>query len=159
MKLPIRLALAGAAAVLALAGCGPKAADQPQPPEIAYGQDLCEACGMLIDSPQFAAAAVTTAGGAHKFDDLAEMILYHQEHPEEQVRAWFVHDYESEAWIRAETAFFVEGEAIHSPMGHGLAAFETEAAAQRVADQVGSVVLSFDTARAEVLKMDHSAHN
>jgi copper chaperone NosL len=144
---------------LALAACGQAAADEPRPPEIAYGLDVCAGCGMLIDSPQFAAALLTTGGEALKFDDIGDMLLYHQEHPEQPVRAWFVHDYETEAWIRAETAFYVQSSHVHTPMAHGLVAFAQEADAQALADSVGASVLSFDFARAAMIEMDHAAHN
>jgi copper chaperone NosL len=144
---------------LALAACGQSGPAEPQPPEIAYGLDACAACGMLIDSPQFAAASLTTGGQALKFDDIGDMLVYHQEHPEQQVRAWFVHDYESEAWIRAETAYFVQSSHLHTPMAHGLVAFAQEADAQALADSVGATVLSFDFARAAMIQMDHAAHN
>jgi hypothetical protein len=43
-------------------------------------------------------------------------------------------------------------------MGHGLAAFETEAAAQTRAEQWSTQVLSFDEARAAMHSMQHAAH-
>jgi copper chaperone NosL len=141
-----------------LAGCGRAQSGQPQPPEILYGQDLCESCGMLIDQPQFAAATVTLDGAAHRFDAVAEMVAYHAEHPLEQVQAWFVHDYHNEAWIRAETGYFVHSEAIIGPMGHGIAAFANQAEADALAVEVGASVVSFDELRAELAASAHEAH-
>ena len=43
-------------AALALAGCSPRQAGEPQPPEIVYGRDVCDRCGMIMDEPRFAAA-------------------------------------------------------------------------------------------------------
>lgn len=51
------------------------------------------------------------------------------------VGVW-VHDYNSEEWIDAEAAFFVESNAIKSPMGHGLAAFADKSAAEQFAAEV-----------------------
>ncbi len=144
---PARAAGQLLAAALALAACGTRAAEI-KPPEIAYGQDMCEACGMLIDSPQFAAAAVTSDGQGHKFDDLGEMFAFYQQHPDEQVQAWFVHDYGSGDWTRAEQAFFIKSSDLHTPMGSGMAAFATREAAQAEADQLGAKVMTFDEARA-----------
>jgi copper chaperone NosL len=157
MKTHTRLTVLMAVLLAALAACAPKDGAL-QPPEIAYGQDLCEQCGMLIDQPQLAAASLTTDGTAHKFDEIGDMVQYHNEHPTEQVEAWFVHDYETEAWIRAETAFFIYSPQLATPMGHGLAAFETEADAQALAGQFKAEVLSFDGMRAVMHTMEHAGH-
>lgn len=139
--------------VAALAAACSSAAGEPKPPEIAYGHDMCDACGMLIDSPQFAAAVVLEDGKALKYDDIAEMIKYHQAHPELQVKAWFVHDYDTQAWIRAEEAVFVQSREIKSPMGGGVAAFSGDqdgrGRAEAFAQQVGGKLLTFE----ELLKM------
>lgn len=140
-----------------LAACATQTGE-PRAPEIAYGQDLCEHCGMLIDQPQLAAATITTTGAAHKFDEIGDMVQYHSEHPTEQVRAWFVHDYDTQAWTRAETAFFVYSPALQTPMGHGLAAFATEAGARALAEQHATDVLSFDEMRAVMHTMEHADH-
>jgi copper chaperone NosL len=149
--------LALAFACCLLAACAPQAAG-PRPPEIAYGQDVCEACGMLIDQPQMAAATLDTDGAVHKFDDIGDMLQFHAEHPTVQAAAWFVHDRDTEAWLRAESAFFVYSSGLQTPMGHGLAAFATETAAQTFADQQQTTILSFDEARAAMHSMQHAEH-
>ena len=155
-KTRIRL-LGGLLAALLLAACAPKA-DELQPPEIAYGHDLCEACGMLIDQPHMAAATLGTDGRPYKFDEIGDMIQFHAEHPTVQVQAWFVHDYKSEGWLRAEGGFFVYSPELQTPMGHGLAAFETETDALAFAEQWQTDVLSFDEARAAMHAMEHADH-
>lgn len=135
---------------LVFVACQPTASDEPQPPEILYGQDLCEMCGMLIDDPRFAAATLLTNGQARKFDDAGEMILYHMEHPDQSVLAWFVHDYQTEVWTRGETAFYVINSTIHSPMGYGVASFVDEAEAQKMAGELGAEVVDFDGLRAAI---------
>lgn len=139
----------------ALAACGGKS-DEIQPPEIVYGQDVCEECGMIIGDAKFAAATIDTKGRAHKFDDIGGMVLYHMDHPEFQVRAYFAHDYETQAWLRAETAFFVESDAIHGPMGKGIAAFTKRDTAEQLAARVNSKVLSFDELRVSQHMMAHA---
>lgn len=151
------LATLGLMLGLLLAACVPKTGAL-QPPAIAYGQDLCEACGMLIDQPRLAAATLDTAGQPHKFDEIGDMVQYHAEHPTVQVQTWFVHDYHTETWIRAETAFFVYSPDLLTPMGHGLAAFETEAVALAFAEQRQARVMSFDEARAAMHAMVHADH-
>jgi len=153
-----RLVAAVMLAGLLAAACAPANSDEAQPPEIRYGYDMCDACGMLIDEPRHAAATVTLDGATHKFDDIGDMVRFHAEHPTEQVRAWFVHDYPTEAWLRAETAWFVFDQAVATPMGHGVAAFAAEDDAQALALEMGVDVLSFDEARAALAAMDHSNH-
>jgi copper chaperone NosL len=146
------------ALLLLVAACGGAPADDPEPPEIQYGFDICEACGMLIDDPRHAAASVTLDGTPYKFDDIGDMVRYHSEHPTAQVRAWFVHDFETEAWLRAEAAWYVFSQDVDTPMGHGVAAFADEAEAAALAQAIGVEVLSFDEARAALAAMDHASH-
>ena len=135
--------------VLLLTACAYQSGE-PKPPEIAYGQEVCDSCGMLISEARFAAATLLENGETRKFDDLSEMFSYHMDHPDLTVRAWFVHDYESEGWIRGETAFYVLDEEIKSPMGHGMAAFENREKAEKMAAELGVKVYTFDEARVEI---------
>ena len=50
---------------------------EAQPPEIHYGEDVCDACGMLISEAKFAAASVDQDGTAHKFDDIGDLLDYY----------------------------------------------------------------------------------
>lgn len=135
---------------LLLAACAPPATG-PQPPEIAYGHDLCEECGMIISEAKFAAATVLKDGQARKFESIADMMTYHMmEHPDQVVVAWFVHDYNSEKWIDAPTAVYVLSEAINAPMPPGLAAFEEQAEAEAFAATVNGTVLTYDEMRVQV---------
>lgn len=139
----------GLLAVIVLAACTGSSGEL-RPPEIQYGQDMCDACGMLISEPRFAAASLLSNGETRKFDDIGEMLVYHMDHPEEQVQAWFVHDYGSESWIRGESAYFVKSDAIKSPMGSGIAAFEEKSDAEAFAAQVQGMIYSLDEIRGQV---------
>ncbi len=100
---------------------------------------------MIISDARYAAATLIEDGHTHKFDDLAEMFIFQAKHPEDVVRAWFVHDYESETWIRGETAFYVMSSEIRSPMGYGVVALETrEAAEAYAADLREAEIYTFD---------------
>jgi copper chaperone NosL len=142
--------------VLLLAGCAAGAAsEEPQPPEIAYGLDACDVCGMIISDARFAAATLLTNGETRQFDDIGNMVIYQMDHPELAVEAWFVHDYQTEEWLRGEAAYFVMAPQIYSPMGHGVAAFADEDEAQALAQEYGSEVLSLDGVRAAVHVLVH----
>lgn len=129
-----------------LAGCTP-APSGPTPPEIVYGQDVCEACGMIISEARFAAATTFADGRALKFDDIGDMLAYHASRPEVEVQAWFVHDQPTESWLAAEAATFVHASAIASPMGHGIAAFADPAEAEAYAAEIGGEALTFEEIR------------
>jgi copper chaperone NosL len=136
---------------LAACSSGPQ---PPQAPEIVYGQDVCDSCGMIIDDARFAAATILKDGGSRKFDDVADMAAYHMDHPNEQVLAWFVHDPVGEYWIRGEPAYFVTGDFM-SPMGGSVAAFEDPSAARAFATEMGGQVLNFDEFRMYVHEHVH----
>jgi copper chaperone NosL len=149
MKKPSAGCLLLAAFCLLLTACSPKITG-PQPPDIAYGQDVCDACGMIVSDAKFAAATLLTNDEYRKFDDIGEMVTYHMDHPEQQVKAWFVHDHTSEAWIRGETAFFVLSEQLQTPMGSGVAAFEKKDDAEAFAAETSGKVLTLDELRVEI---------
>lgn len=141
-----------------LSGCS-RDTDEPRPPEIVYGQDLCDQCGMTIDEPRFAAATLLTNDEYLKFDDAGEMLVYHMDHPEDQVKAWFVHDYGSEKWVRGESAFFVESPELKTPMGTGIVAFITRSDAEQFAAEWKGKVYTLDEIRIRVHEKIHGSVN
>jgi copper chaperone NosL len=142
--------------VVLLVGCSAGGDSGPQPPEIAYGFDTCATCGMLISEARFAAATLLANGETRKFDDIGNMMIYHMDHPNETVAAWFVHDYGTEEWLRGEGAYFVMAGGIHSPMGSGIAAFADEGEAEALAEEYGTTVMDMDDLRAAVHVTMHS---
>jgi copper chaperone NosL len=100
-------------------------------PEIAYGEVICEQCGMIISEELHAAAYRLTDGGLRIFDDLGDMVLYHRLNGEDVYIFW-VHDYQTGDWLKASDAFFVATDDLSTPMGHGIAAFTYEAGAQHL---------------------------
>ncbi len=130
-----------------LVACAPQS-NAPTPPNIAYGRDMCDACGMIISEARFAAATLMTDGKTLKFDDAGEMFTYHAKHPELQVRAWFVHDYNSQNWINGQSAFYAMTKDIKSPMGTGVATFADKNAAETFAARFNAKAMTFDEMRA-----------
>ena len=47
--------------------------DPSEPPEVHYGEDVCDACNMIISEPRFAAAYYTEDGAVRRFDDIGDM--------------------------------------------------------------------------------------
>jgi copper chaperone NosL len=149
--------------LLAVTACGGEAKAEIAPPEIYYGQDLCEFCGMIISDPRYAAGYLTADGEEHIFDDIGNMFHSHLQ-KQAEVRAFFVHDYEAQQWIRAETAHYVLSPELVTPMLHGLAALDTPEKAEALAAAVEGKVLTFDEllafykAKVAAAPEDHSQH-
>ena len=105
--------------LLALAACG-GGADTTQPPEILYGQDVCDECDMIISEEKYAAAYWTAEGEARRFDDVGEMLVFMADNREPTASVW-VHDINSAEWLLAEEAWFVMNSGLRTPMGTGIA--------------------------------------
>ncbi len=130
--------------LLILAACSGSNSDQPVPPTIHYGEDICEFCGMIISEERYAAAYVTVAGHGHAFDDIVDMVQAHLE-KQEDVSAFFVHDYNDKNWIRAEIAYYVLSQELPTPMLSGLAAFTSAERAQEFITELGEgQILTFN---------------
>lgn len=126
---------------LFLVACGGNSPDEP--PEIVYGQDVCDECGMIISEARFAASYVTTTGDVRRFESIEDMLMYHLEH-QEAVHIFWVHDYQTEKWVRGDGAVFVLSETIVTPMGGGVVAVADKAGADGLIAEGGGTAVSFD---------------
>lgn len=130
-----------AATGLGICGCTNANNNDPRPPVIHYGEDICEFCGMIVSEERFAAGYLLPDGEERIFDDIGDMVqAYRQE--EAEVTALFVHDYTEHTWIRAETAFYVQSDHLTTPMLSGLAAFASREAANEAG--LSGPVMTFD---------------
>lgn len=133
----------------------------PNPPAIRYGEDLCTHCNMIISDPRYAAGyAHEISSGRYEslaFDDIGDLLADLGEHSERHIVAWYVHDYASEAWLDATTAYYVVSDQIISPMGHGIAAHATQAAAEQMAQAKGGQVYTWQALVAQAQRLDHAA--
>jgi copper chaperone NosL len=149
--------------LLIVTACGSNANAEPMPPEIHYGEDMCEFCGMIISDPRYAAGYLTRDGEEHIFDDIGNMFRSHLQ-KQDEATAFFVHDYGEKSWIRAETAHYVMSSKLLTPMLNGLAAAATAEKAAALAAEVGGKVLTFDEvmahykAKVAAAPEDHSQH-
>lgn len=127
-------------------GC-PAGAPPPEvPPDIRYGVDPCDRCGMIVSEERFSAGYVTSASAPRRFDDLGCMASYLVEAPE-PVSAFWVRDHESRAWLRGPQATYVRTTSIVTPMGTGIVACGDAARARALADRDGVAVLDFEALR------------
>jgi len=143
-------ATAGLLMASAVGACG-RPTDPLAPPAIAYGEDVCAECGMIVSEARFAAAIVVEAEPgvteARVFDDIGEMLRHQARQPGLVVRRWYVHDYVSLDWLDATTATFVRAGGIETPMAFGVVAFRDPARARALADEAHGEVLTFDGLR------------
>jgi copper chaperone NosL len=132
-----------------LVACGSET-DFDRPPDIVYGEDVCERCSMIINEARYAAAYVTEDGQAHLFDDIGGMVA-HDAAVAGDVAVFWVHDFETEEWLRAEEAHYVKSD-LMTPMGFGVIAFDGRDRAESWAAEQGGMVMTFD----ELLNTDQA---
>jgi copper chaperone NosL len=136
--------------------CGSSAPAEIGPPEIVLGEDRCVECGMIISDLRFAAAAVTPEGASLLFDDIGDMLRYRTRAELPEGTVYFVHDYDSREWLEADSAFYVQSNRIHSPMGSGVAAFALQARAEAMAaEQEGTIMDYASLLQAPLSHYDH----
>jgi copper chaperone NosL len=133
--------------IMALAACAPGEA-MVMPPEIRYGEDVCVECNMIISDPRFAAAYVhEVSPGRYEsipFDDIGDLLIHADKHPEHTVVRWYVHDYASEEWLDATGAHFVFSNQLQTPMAQGTAAHAALESAHAMAAELDGEVLDWD---------------
>lgn len=135
-------------ALLLLASCKQEV-DLDAPPEIIYGQDVCQACGMIINEARHAASYVTTDGDVYRFDDIGGMLLYDMK-TNDDVHIYWAHDFNTEEWINAEEATFVLDNNLTTPMGWGVAAFGAMADAEAYTAEHGGVIATYAALQEEI---------
>lgn len=134
----IKLALLGCAILLAACGRAEIAPVNINP------EDMCSMCRMAISEKQFAAEFITQDGDVFKFDDIGCMRDYLKARADRsKIAAFFVADFNSKTWLRAESARFVKSDEFATPMGGHLAAFQTEERARDAATKFKGQHLSF----------------
>lgn len=136
-----RLALAVfCLALVASTGCR-KAAIEPL--DIA-GEDICGYCRMAISEKQYAAEFVDGDGQAFKFDDIGCMAEYLKGRKiKNDIAAYFVVDFDSRSWLKAQDALLLRSRDLKTPMGFGIVAFKDRAKAEQAARTYQGELLSF----------------
>ena len=147
-------------AAILLAGCATPV-DPNLPPDIVYGEDVCDRCGMIISDERFAAGVVVERAPQEYehliFDDIGDMLAHIQEEGETvTIVSYFVHDYQSLEWLNAEDAVYVVSSNVQTPMGFGIAAFATQAAAEVEAAAWQGEIFDFERLRQQPVSMGHA---
>jgi copper chaperone NosL len=130
-----------------LAACA-QGADEIKPPEIRYGEDVCVECIMIISDPRFAAAyTYEVSPGRYEnqlFDDIGDMLIWADKHPEHNVVAWWVHDYNTKEWVEGTQAIYMFSHSLATPMAQGTAAFAMLGPAQEMAAELNGEVFDWN---------------
>lgn len=107
--------------LLTLISCG---SNEPKP--IKINSDSCDFCKMTISNGKFGAELITQKGRYYKFDDLGCMVQFAKSNTTVPYQSFFVSDYlKDNTLIPAETAYYIKGDKISSPMRGNLAAFSS----------------------------------
>jgi len=133
--------------LICLSACS-KSGD-PVPVPIYPEEDVCETCRMLIADQRFAAECVMKKGRVKKFDDTICMVRYFDMSKtlgttdRDDVRAYFVKDYDTKEWLDASKAQFVKAN-VTTVMGYGMLAFRERECALHFVQQYQGKLLSFE---------------
>ncbi|RKS01247.1 MULTISPECIES: nitrous oxide reductase accessory protein NosL [unclassified Flavobacterium] len=107
--------------LLTLISCS---SNEPKP--IKINTDTCDFCKMTISNGKFGAELITKKGRYYKFDDLTCMVQFAKSNTVVPYQSFFVNDYlKDNTLIPAETAHFIIGGKINSPMRGNIAAFRS----------------------------------
>ncbi len=135
-----RLSLALLFSAFCLTGCG-----KPnfEPVEIA-AEDMCAFCKMAISEKRYAAELLNHDGDVFKFDDIGCLANYVAEKQVgDSVAAYYIVDFDSNQWLKAEEASIVASPNFSTPMGGGMAAFKDSSRAETAAAANQGGLLSF----------------
>ena len=117
--------------------------DKPVP--IKLNADNCDFCGMSIADGKFAAEVITEKGRDYKFDDILCMINYTKENAHTKIGSYYVNDFaQDNVLIPANSAFFLSGGAIQSPMHGGIIAFSNEVDAKEMATKLNAEPITWE---------------
>ena len=102
----------------------------PGPADIEPG-DICASCKMAISEKRYAAELIDRDGELLRFDDIGCMLRWVEGQPHEAT-AYFVADFDSRKWVRAEEAYYVRSPELKTPMS-GIVAFQDASSAEAAA--------------------------
>lgn len=143
---PKRLCAVLLLSALWLASCG---APKFEPVEIAV-EDMCAFCKMAISEKQYAAEFLNRDGDVFKFDDIGCMANYVVEKKAgDSIAAYYVVDFDTKQWLKAEEASLVASPNFHTPMGGGMVAFKDRSRAEAAAAASQGRLISFAEALSE----------
>jgi copper chaperone NosL len=123
---------------------------RPQPSDIAYGTDACSFCSMTVVQKQYGAELVTDKGKVFKYDAIECLVRELKKRDPATIGLLLVNTYDSPGALQDATArTYLISEALPSPMGANLTAFDSEATAQRVQQGKGGTLYDWHALQAQ----------
>lgn len=110
------------------------------PDPIRYGQDNCHHCKMTLTDKRFGAEVVTQKGKVYKFDDLnclANFLKSGEVLPENIAQTLSIDFKKAGLFVPVQQAFFLQNEAIKSPMRADVACFSDQKNLDAVKAEIG----------------------
>lgn len=115
------------------------------PQAIDYGYDGCHFCKMTIVDKLHAAEIVTNKGKIYKFDASECMINFMKEFEASDIELYLTNIYtEPETLVDATKATFLISKNVPSPMGAFLTAFKSKEDAQKVQEEKGGTLYTWN---------------
>jgi copper chaperone NosL len=126
--------------LLALGGCRPDRGPRP----LRVGEDSCDYCRMAISDVRFGAQVRMTTGRVVTFDAVECLAGYiHAAGDSTRFAGVWVADYLGAGMVGADSAHFVSGGTLHSPMGRQLTSFAPGIDADTLSARYGGTVLTW----------------
>ncbi len=125
---------------IALLGCAK--GTHSDTPKILYGKEKCNQCNMIIAEERFS-AVIKSNNEVSKFDDIGCSLQFYKKQTG-SIEAFWIRDFETGEWLKAQEAQFVHSSDLISPMGFGIAGFSDNNSTKHMAERLGGRVLTFD---------------
>ncbi len=125
--------------LITLGGCS-----EVQPEPIALGKDSCDVCRMTISDARFGGEAITSKGRILRFDSVECLASWARTGEQGKSARLYVIDLQHPGtFVRADSAGFLRGAVIGSPMGRSVLGFVSLAAAEQQRTMLGGEVVSW----------------
>jgi copper chaperone NosL len=98
---------------------------------------------MTISDPRFTAEAITHTGRTIVFDDVGCLAAWLGGQSEPVGSAWVTSFVDRRTWLAADSAVYLRGEGLRTPMASGLAALRPGREADSVRAALGGTLLSW----------------
>ena len=117
---------------------------------IDYNKSQCTQCNMIIKDNRFSAQAASKKGKVFNFDAIECLVNFLKVSNQDHFKHFWVSDYKSPSgFLNAHDAIYVQSQAIKSPMGANLAAFENIANAKEIQKENNGTIYSWSEIRAK----------
>jgi copper chaperone NosL len=122
------------------------------PEPLKLGTDNCYFCKMTISDARFGAEILTKKGKVYKFDDVHCIVNYLKTNdiPAENIQEIYLTDFSgSHQLLSTQKAMLLKSEALRSPMGGNVAAFDNADSLKTIQQKFTGETISWDALRAQ----------